>query len=197
MISRTCLGFGAALHLIGPLGFDAGDKGAKRAGLDYWPNVDLHLHDSWGCFERDVMPKLAGNVFLFSKLGKHGEAPLHKTRFFDGEAAAALPPGETEHAAVGLVFGSEQKGLEGVSAHALATLPRVFFPMIDDSIRSYNLSSSVAMGLGEAARQMHEAESSSESAQGAPHSSKSSKQTTEGGHPEERGAGGGVRGADS
>ena len=80
---RTCLGFGAALHLIDP-GFKVTDKAAKRAGLDYWANVDLHLHASWEDFETDVLPELGGNAFLFSKEGKHGEEPLHRTRFFDG-----------------------------------------------------------------------------------------------------------------
>ncbi|CAM9605704.1 unnamed protein product [Choristocarpus tenellus] len=46
-IGRTCLGFGASLHLIRPLGFDLSDKQVKRSGLDYWSHVDLHVHDSW------------------------------------------------------------------------------------------------------------------------------------------------------
>ena len=41
---RTCLGFGAALHLVGPLGFDVTDKSAKRAGLDYWCDPTLLCH---------------------------------------------------------------------------------------------------------------------------------------------------------
>ena len=42
-VGRTCLGFGAKLHLIRPLGFDISDKAVKRAGLDYWPHVDLEV----------------------------------------------------------------------------------------------------------------------------------------------------------
>ena len=112
------------------------------------------MHESWEQFERETLPLIgSGNAFLFSKLGKHGETSLHRTRFFDGSATA--DGGAPAHDGVALVFGSEQRGLDGVSAHALSTLPRVFFPM-SEHIRSYNLSTSVAMGLSEAARQLHE-----------------------------------------
>jgi len=140
---RTCLGFGAALHLVGPLGFDPSHQQAKRAGLDYWPSVNLHLWENWEEFEATVLPELNGNGYLFSKQDKHGENSLNKVDFFED-------PSNCEEK-VALIFGSEQKGLDGLSASALK-LPRVYFPMNSD-IRSYNLSSSVAMGLSEAWRQ--------------------------------------------
>ena len=149
---RTCLGFGAALHLVKPLGFDPSDKQAKRAGLDYWPHVNLFIHDDWDSFERDVLgPELNHNGFLFSKQDKHGQVPLHDVNFFPTLTPPPPPPPST--AKVALIFGSEQKGLDGISEHSLATLPRVYFPMNTSAIRSYNLSSSVAMGLSEAWRQ--------------------------------------------
>ncbi|MBR2667690.1 MAG: tRNA (cytidine(34)-2'-O)-methyltransferase [Oscillospiraceae bacterium] len=44
-IARTCAATGSRLHLIRPLGFDISDRAVKRAGLDYWPMVDLHVYD--------------------------------------------------------------------------------------------------------------------------------------------------------
>ena len=44
-IARTCAVTGTRLHLIKPLGFDISDKAVKRAGLDYWPMVDLRVYD--------------------------------------------------------------------------------------------------------------------------------------------------------
>ena len=45
-IARTCAVTGSRLHLVRPLGFDISDKAVKRAGLDYWHMVDLHVYDS-------------------------------------------------------------------------------------------------------------------------------------------------------
>jgi len=145
-IGRTCLGFNAALHLIKPLGFDASDKSAKRAGLDYWPDVNLHIHEDWESFEKNILgPILNYNGFLFSKQEKHGEVQLDKVDFF-----------HKSNQKVALIFGSEQKGLDGISEHSLSRLPRVYFPMNSTAIRSYNLSSSVAMGISEAWRQQQQ-----------------------------------------
>ena len=44
-ISRTCAATRSALHLIKPLGFDLSERAVRRAGLDYWPMVDLHVYE--------------------------------------------------------------------------------------------------------------------------------------------------------
>jgi len=44
-IARTCAATRSRLHLVEPLGFDVSDRAVKRAGLDYWPMVDLHVYD--------------------------------------------------------------------------------------------------------------------------------------------------------
>ncbi|NLZ27372.1 MAG: tRNA (cytidine(34)-2'-O)-methyltransferase, partial [Firmicutes bacterium] len=44
-ISRTCVLTNSELHLVKPLGFSLDDRYLKRAGLDYWPHLKLHLHD--------------------------------------------------------------------------------------------------------------------------------------------------------
>lgn len=49
-IARTCLATNTTLHLIHPLGFSTDDKMLKRAGLDYWKNVDVHEYDSLDSF---------------------------------------------------------------------------------------------------------------------------------------------------
>ena len=49
-IARTCAATDTKLHLVRPLGFDIDDKHVRRAGLDYWPYVDLEIHDSLDSF---------------------------------------------------------------------------------------------------------------------------------------------------
>lgn len=50
-IGRTCVACGCRLHLVHPLGFDTSEKACRRAGLDYWPRLDLTEHASWSAFE--------------------------------------------------------------------------------------------------------------------------------------------------
>ena len=51
-IARTCAATGSRLHLVRPLGFDISDRAVKRAGLDYWPMVDLRVYDDLDDFFR-------------------------------------------------------------------------------------------------------------------------------------------------
>lgn len=51
-IGRTCVTTGAALHLIHPLAFDIDEKACRRAGLDYWPRLNLTNHDSLESYEQ-------------------------------------------------------------------------------------------------------------------------------------------------
>ena len=46
-IGRLCVGLGVPLHLVRPLGFALDDRYVARAGLDYWPHLDVRLHDTW------------------------------------------------------------------------------------------------------------------------------------------------------
>lgn len=46
-IARTCVLTGSKLHLIKPLGFEINEKQVRRAGLDYWKDLDLEIHDSY------------------------------------------------------------------------------------------------------------------------------------------------------
>lgn len=132
-IARTCAARSTELHLVGPLGFELSNRYLKRAGLDYWPHVKLHYHESLNLFQ-DVYYKRGGRCLGFSVRGDYSY-----TKFAYKESDW-------------LVFGSETDGL-----------PRVFLekcdytlniPMKDPQIRSLNLSVSVAVALFESCRQL-------------------------------------------
>ncbi len=130
-IARTCAATNTPLHLIRPLGFSLANKHLKRAGLDYWEQVTLSVHDSFERFLKDVRPK---RCVLFSKRGllRH-----HTFEFREGDF---------------LVFGSETRGLPQDLLDS-GTFPTLFIPIIKQKVRSLNLSSSVSIALYEALRQ--------------------------------------------
>ena len=74
-IGRLCVGLGVKLHLIRPLGFQLDDKSVARAGLDYWPYLDLTIHDTWEEYLAAVRPK---RLFFLST---HGEKSLYDCIF--------------------------------------------------------------------------------------------------------------------
>ena len=90
-IGRTCVAVGAALHLIRPLGFSTSAKACRRAGLDYWPRLNVREHDSWNDYRRET-----GNPprWLFSTKARRTvfEAPLQRgDHFIFGKETAGLP----------------------------------------------------------------------------------------------------------
>ena len=89
-IGRLCVGLGVKLHLIRPLGFHLDDQSVARAGLDYWPYLDLQVHDTWEEYLAAVKPD---RLFFLST---HGEKSLYECAFEKGDA---------------LVFGNESSGL--------------------------------------------------------------------------------------
>jgi len=131
---RTCLAAGAVLHLIEPLGFSLDEREVKRAGLDYWEQVDVRIWTDWESFE-EKLPEL-GEPYFFSARATQSlwDAPLHS------------PNG------VVLIFGSESTGLpaELCERHRDRVLR---IPILSSVIRSLNLSSSVAIALYEVLRQ--------------------------------------------
>ncbi len=130
-ISRTCAGTGTHLHLVKPLGFSIEDKDLKRAGLDYWPSVKLHVHDS---FEDVVTAYPDSRKFFATTKGSR-----HYTDF-------AYQDGDM------FVFGKETAGLPD---SILSRFPeqRIRIP-INEHIRSLNLSNAVAIVLFEGLRQL-------------------------------------------
>lgn len=132
-VARTCAAMGTELHLVGPLGFELSDRYLKRAGLDYWPYVDLHCHANWETFAV-YSGERGGRLLGFSTRGTTAHADISYR--------------ETDW----LLFGSEVSGLpDFVLAACDAT---VRFAMAQPGVRSLNLSVSAAIGLMEARRQL-------------------------------------------
>jgi tRNA (cytidine/uridine-2'-O-)-methyltransferase len=139
-IGRTCVAFASALHLIHPLGFDTSEKACRRAGLDYWPRLDVRHHASHAEYLQQARP---ARRWLFSGLADFA-TPAGTARprpMFEADFALG------DH----LVFGKETKGLP---AELLAEDPaRVLrFPMVPGE-RGLNLATAVCAALTEAIRQ--------------------------------------------
>jgi tRNA (cytidine/uridine-2'-O-)-methyltransferase len=132
-IARTCAATGTELHLVGPLGFEISDRYLKRAGLDYWPYVKLHYHESIEAFQ-SVHQQRGGRCLGFSVRGNFN--------YIDFEF----------HSDDWLLFGSETAGLPAnVLSDCDSTL---YIPMYEPGVRSLNLSVSVAISLFESRRQL-------------------------------------------
>ena len=121
-IGRLCVGVGAALHLVHPLGFDTSDKAVRRAGLDYWKHVDVTEHDSEAAFLAWARGR---TVIAFS------------AKASQSYAAVDYPEGEV------LLFGQETVGLP---EHLRARFPCVGIPA-PGPVRSLNLSNAAAVAV--------------------------------------------------
>ncbi|PZO47876.1 MAG: tRNA (uridine(34)/cytosine(34)/5-carboxymethylaminomethyluridine(34)-2'-O)-methyltransferase TrmL [Phormidesmis priestleyi] len=132
-IARTCAATGTPLHLVQPLGFDLSDKYLKRAGLDYWPYVDLHLHESLEDFWQQAQTA-GGRLIGFSAKGRcrYTEIAYQSDDW--------------------LLFGKESQGLSAETLQHCNSV--VTIPMDKGHVRSLNLSVSAAVGLFEAIRQI-------------------------------------------
>lgn len=128
-IARTCAATGCVLHLVKPLGFEISDKYLKRAGLDYWPLVEVRVHESL----EEVLSELRG-------------APLC---FFTTKAEKRYDEFSYEKGAA-LVFGKETAGLDEqlLKDHREQC---VRIPMREGR-RSLNLSNCVAIAVYEGLR---------------------------------------------
>jgi tRNA (cytidine/uridine-2'-O-)-methyltransferase len=129
-VGRMCAGNDIPLHLVEPLGFSLTDKYLKRAGLDYWPHIDLSVHPSF-----DEVSTLfpTSPCWFFSA---RAERTLWDVSFGGNEL---------------LVFGSETKGLPAdlIEGHQdrILTIPH------NNNIRSLNLATAVAIVTYEVFRQ--------------------------------------------
>lgn len=131
-IARTCAATGARLHLVEPMGFKIDDKKLKRAGLDYWPLLDITYYENLADF---FSKNEGGNFFYFSTKATN----IHSSVSYPDNCY--------------LVFGKETAGLP---EDLLFANPDkcVRLPMINNSAaRSLNLSNSVAVGVYEVLRQ--------------------------------------------
>lgn len=129
-IGRTCVATGTRLHLIEPLGFDIDEKAVRRAGLDYWKDLDLTVYSDY----QDFLDRNPGaRIFMATTKAKRSYT------------AVSFAPDDY------LMFGKESAGIpeEILMEHEEACIR---IPMIGD-IRSLNLGNSVAIVLYEALRQ--------------------------------------------
>lgn len=135
-IARTCVGTNTRLHLIRPLGFSIDDKQVKRAGLDYWKDLDLVVWDSFEEFLENTEDK---HYYLITKFGEKNYSDFDFSNKNDEE--------------IYFIFGRETKGLpkefrEKYNNQCLR------IPM-SDKVRSLNLSNTVALIIYEALRQQN------------------------------------------
>ncbi|WP_419788143.1 tRNA (cytidine(34)-2'-O)-methyltransferase [Pseudodesulfovibrio sp.] len=128
-IARLCAATKTPLHLIEPLGFSVDDKHLKRAGLDYWPHVDVTIHPNFEDFLTRVAPPRL--VLASTKVS----TPYHHFKFRPDDA---------------IVMGPETRGLPLDQMEEYQA--RVRIPMVGE-VRSLNLSTSTGIILYEALRQ--------------------------------------------
>ena len=129
-IGRTCVATGTRLHLIEPLGFHLDEKSIKRAGMDYWSELDVTTYVNWDDFcEKNPGAK----IYMATTKGRH----VYTEVSYEPDCY--------------IMFGKESAGIpEEVLVEHKEDSIRI--PMLGD-IRSLNLGNSVAIVLYEALRQ--------------------------------------------
>ena len=133
-IARTCAATGCKMHLVKPLGFDISDKYLKRAGLDYWDKLEIEEHESFDAFLEKYKPE-KNNMFFITTKGQHCYSDIDFSKMEE----------------VFVLFGKETKELpEDILKANLDKTARI--PM-RESLRSLNLSNSVAIVVYEILRQ--------------------------------------------
>jgi len=132
-IGRLCVNAGASLHLIMPIGFDIDEKAVRRAGLDYWDKLDLHIWESIDeFFEKNSITKNA--YFATTKT----DTPYFEAPFKDGDF---------------IFFGSETAGIPEDILNKYKK-QNITIPMTKDG-RSLNLAISTGIVLYDAIRQTY------------------------------------------
>jgi tRNA (cytidine/uridine-2'-O-)-methyltransferase len=129
-VARLCAATGATLHLVKPFGFEITDKHLKRAGLDYWDMLDIHIYENFQEFEEK---NPSGTRYLATTKAKKAYTEV---KYEQGGY---------------ILFGKETKGL---APEILRKYPDTLIrlPMRSEA-RSLNLSNSVAVVAYEALRQ--------------------------------------------
>ena len=130
-IARTCAVTGTSLHLVKPLGFKIDNKHVRRAGLDYWDELDIKVYED---IDEFFLENRESTMYFFTTKAKRNYCDV---KYKNGDF---------------LVFGCETKGLD---EHLLAENydNAVRIPM-KENIRSLNLSNAAAIAVYEAYRQL-------------------------------------------
>ena len=131
-IARLCAANRLPLHLVGRIGFRIDDRSIRRAGLDYWPYVDLRREKDLD----ELKASLPESRFLY--FSARAERSYLEAAYREGDC---------------LVFGPESKGLpqELLRANSECALK---IPMLSGNVRSLNLATAVAIAVYEALRQL-------------------------------------------
>lgn len=131
-IGRLAVGLGVPLHLIRPLGFTLDERAIKRAGLDYWEHLDLHIWDTWEEYLAEAKPK---KLHFLSTKGTH---TIYEDEICVGDA---------------IVFGNESSGLPKDFYERYRD--QLFtIPMPGEHARSINLANAVSIAAYESYRQI-------------------------------------------
>ena len=131
-IARFCTALKCSLHLVGPLGFELDDKKMKRAGLDYWKEVEWYYYKSLHEFE--LSAKQANKYYVSSK----GQKVYYDINFNKEDW---------------IIFGSEDYGLPCNLLEQ--NIDRSITIPMPGKVRCINLSSAVAIVVSEALRQIN------------------------------------------
>ncbi len=132
-IARLCAATGTSLHLVGRLGFRLNERALRRAGLDYWPFVELHHHPEWQTFREQH------STFRCLALSARSLTSYTDVRYEPDDC---------------LVFGSETKGLPESLLQGPQSLPSYTIDMFRPEVRCLNVAVSVGIVLYEAIRQI-------------------------------------------
>lgn len=131
-IGRTCVATGTKLHLIEPLGFRLDEKKIRRAGMDYWKDLDVTTYIN---FQEFLDKNPGAKIYMATTKGKN----VYTEVSYEPDCY--------------IMFGKESAGIpEEILAHNRDRCVRI--PMIGET-RSLNLSNTVAVVLYEALRQNH------------------------------------------
>ena len=129
-IGRTCVATGTRLHLIEPLGFSLSGKALKRAGMDYWKDLDVTTYVNWEDF---CQKNPDAKIYYATTKARHVYSEVN----YESDCY--------------IMFGKESAGIpEEILKEHPDTCVRI--PMLGET-RSLNLSNSVAIVLYEALRQ--------------------------------------------
>ncbi|MCC6416267.1 MAG: tRNA (cytidine(34)-2'-O)-methyltransferase [Opitutaceae bacterium] len=133
-IGRMCALTQSRLHLIHPLGFEISDKNLRRAGMDYWRELDVHEHADWAAFRASA--SAPRRLWLFTTKSRRS---FWDAGFADGD---------------GLVFGNEGHGAPEWLHAEIGDAHSVTIPQANSKLRSLNLSTAAGIACYEALRQV-------------------------------------------
>ncbi len=130
-IGRLCVCTDSRLHLVKPLGFSLDESRIRRAGLDYWPHLELQVYEDWEDFLARNQPR------RLAILSTKGTTSIYQREFHPGDW---------------LVFGNESSGLPP-ELYDRYRDDLCLIPMPGRNMRSHNLANAVSIVLYEAMRQ--------------------------------------------